>query len=182
MQDKDSFTPLHIAAGYLHEKIVEILVQSGANPELQDSTGRSPLDLVETLKLNTPATTVTFARRSVLESISKTLEQYVFEEVPPAAIKDSRVSDTDQKEYLVQWLDDFSDSWVLGRDVSDDLIEDFERGLEYAQVDKVYEPPSFTPGGKKKTKAKNKPRLVKWGDDATPSWEPVENATAQGKI
>jgi signal recognition particle protein len=40
-QDKDCFTPLHIAAGYLHEKIVEILVQSGANPELQDSTGRS---------------------------------------------------------------------------------------------------------------------------------------------
>jgi len=40
-QDKDCFTPLHIAAGYLHEKVVEILVKSGANPELQDSTGRS---------------------------------------------------------------------------------------------------------------------------------------------
>ena len=135
---------------------------------------------METLKLNTPATTVTFARRSVLESISKTLEQYVFEEVPPAAIKDSRTSESDQKEYLVEWLDDFESSWVLGRDVSDDLIEDFERGLEYAKVEKVYEPPSFVPGGgargkKAKTKPKNKLRLVTWSDGATPSWEPAEN-------
>ena len=30
--------------------------------------------------------------------------------------------------------------------------------------------------GNSKTKAKNRPRLVKWGDDATPSWEPAENA------
>ena len=64
-----------------------------------------PLDLVETLKLNTPATTVTFARRSVLESIVKTLEQFVFEEVPPAVIVACRTTESDQKEYLVQWLD-----------------------------------------------------------------------------
>jgi len=32
---------LHIAAGYLHEKVVEVLVESGADPEIQDNTGRS---------------------------------------------------------------------------------------------------------------------------------------------
>lgn len=169
-KDKDSFTPLHIAAGYLHEKIVEILVQSGANPELEDSTGRSPLDLVETLKLNTPATTVTFARRSVLESIAKTLEQFVFEEVPPSALKACRTTDTDQKEYLVEWLDDFSDSWVSARDISDELIDDFECGVEYAQLDKVYEPPSFKRQGNKKRQGKRE-RLARWSDSATPSWE-----------
>ena len=41
LQDKESFTPLHIAAGYMHEKVIAILVQSGADPELQDKSGRS---------------------------------------------------------------------------------------------------------------------------------------------
>ena len=36
---------------------------------------------------NTPATTVTFARRSALESISDTLEQYSYEEVPQRQLK-----------------------------------------------------------------------------------------------
>jgi signal recognition particle protein len=168
-KDKDSFTPLHIAAGYLHEKIVETLVRSGANPELEDSTGRSPLDLVETLTKNTPATTVTFARRSVLESIARTLEQFVFEEVPPAAIKKSRVADdgSGTTEYLVEWLDDFADQWVSQRDVADDLVADFERGMEYAAFEKVYEPLSKQTGSKK-----NRRKLVAWADGAPPTWEP----------
>ena len=168
-KDKDSFTPLHIAAGYLHEKIVETLVRSGANPELEDSTGRSPLDLVETLTSNTPATTVTFARRSVLESIAKTLEQFVFEEVPPAAIKRRRVADdgSGETEYLVEWLDEFGDQWVRQRDVADDLVRDFENGLEYATVARAYEPPSRQVGAKK-----NRRKLVAWADGAPPTWEP----------
>jgi len=104
-QDKDGFTALHIAAGYLHEKVVEVLVESGADPEIQDNTGRSPLDLVETLKRNIPATTVTFARRSVLESISHTIERFVYEEVPPAAIKGVRPAGDLGDEYLIEWLD-----------------------------------------------------------------------------
>lgn len=111
----------------MHEKIVEVLVQSGANPELEDNTGRSvffssptlpvpvdlsidvfclqPLDLIETLKQNTPATTVTYARRSIMESLAQTLERFVFEEVPPCSIKQSRVTEDNVKEYLVEWLD-----------------------------------------------------------------------------
>ena len=142
-------------------EIVEILVQSGANPELEDSTGRSPLDFVETLKLNTPATTVTFARRSAFESIAKTLEQFVFEEVPPSAIKACRTTDTDQKEYLVEWLDDFSDSWVSARDISDEPIDDFENGVEHAQLDKIYEQPSFKRQANKKRQGKRE-RLARW--------------------
>ena len=110
-----------------------------------------------------------FARRSVLESIAKTLEQFVFEEVPPAAIKRARVADdgSGDTEYLVEWLDDFCDSWVSKRDVADDLVRDFENGLEYAVVKRAYEPPSRQCGPKK-----NRRRLVAWADGAPPTWEP----------
>jgi signal recognition particle protein len=109
--------------------------------------------------LNTPATTVTFARRSVLESVAKTLEQYVFEEVPPSVIKGYRTEDGEQ-EYLVEWMDEFSDCWVFARDISDDIIEDFESGLEYAQVSKAYVPPSHLLG-LSKDHAGNRLYLVK---------------------
>ena len=58
----------------------------------------------------------------------------MFEEVPPAAIKRVRAADdgSGEKEYLVEWLDAFGDSWVPRRDVADDLVRDFENGLEYA--------------------------------------------------
>jgi len=168
-KDKDGFTALHIAAGYLHEKVVEVLVASGADPEIQDNTGRSPLDLVETLMHNTPATTVTFARRSVLESISDTLEQYIYEEVPPASIKAARPAGDGGDEYLIEWLDERMDSWVPENNISDNLIKDFKAGIEYAPQDKVYAPPTYAPSGIKiKTKSAT---LVKWADGAPPSWE-----------
>ena len=64
-----------------------------------------PLDIVETLKLNTPATTVTYGRRSTMESLAQTLEEFVFEEVPPSSIKQSRLTEDNLKEYLIEWLD-----------------------------------------------------------------------------
>lgn len=168
-KDKDGFTALHIAAGYLHEKVVEVLVASGADPEIQDNTGRSPLDLVETLMHNTPATTVTFARRSALESISDTLEQYSYEEVPPASIKAARPAGDGGDEYLIEWLDERMDSWVPENNIADNLIKDFKAGIEYAPQDKVYTPPTYAPSGIKiKTKSAT---LVKWADGAPPSWE-----------
>ena len=136
-KDKDSFTPLHIAAGYLHEKIVETLVRGGANPELEDSTGRSPLDLVETLTINTPATTVTFARRPCWSPSRGPLEQFVFEEVAPRGDQAVRAADdgSGEKEYLVEWLD--GGGGVPRRGGADDLVRDFENGLEYATVARV---------------------------------------------
>ena len=40
-QDKDGYTPLHIAAGYLHEQTVSVLMTNGADPTLEDNSGRS---------------------------------------------------------------------------------------------------------------------------------------------
>lgn len=91
---------------------------------------------------------------------------------------------------------EFEDSWVLGRDIADDLIEDFDGGLEYAQLSAAYLPPNYSreKGKKAKTKYLVKvrtkaiilldmfcqilylPCLSQWSDDATPSWEPKENA------
>jgi len=164
--DKDSFTPLHIAAGYLHEKIVEVLVQAGANPELEDSTGRSPLDIVETLKLNTPATTVTYGRRSTMESLAQTLERFVFEEVPPSSIKQSRLTEDNLKEYLIEWLDDCPDSWILEENIAEDLLQDYAEGMEYAQLrDTFVIPPGFSDSTVRNV------RLNTWADNAPPSWD-----------
>lgn len=168
-RDKESFTPLHIAAGYMHEKVIAILVQSGADPELQDKSGRSPLDLVEALKLGTPATTVTFARRSVLESISKMLEQFIYVELPPAAIIDCRTTIKGQKEYLVQWLDGHADSWVSAKDIADDVIEDFHKGVEYAQFSSFVLPATSST---QEIRDRCNRYLVKWEDTSLPSWEP----------
>jgi len=39
--DQDGYTPLHIAAGYLHEQVISVLMKSGADPSLEDNSGRS---------------------------------------------------------------------------------------------------------------------------------------------
>jgi hypothetical protein len=62
--------------------------------------------------------------------------------------------------FVCYCVTEIEDSWVFGRDVSDDLIEDFEKGLEYARMAKVLSPPSYSPGNAN-TKPKNRPRLVK---------------------
>jgi len=175
----------------LHEDIVSTLVKSGADPELQDISGRSPLDLIEGLLLSTPATTVTYARRSIMESITRTLEDFVFEEVPPAAIKACRLTENEQKEYLIEWLDgkfssyfcivsciciyernisEMPPSWVSEKDISDEVIEDFEMGLEYAEILKKYDPPC--PADESVSKRR---QLVKWADGAALSWEPFSD-------
>ena len=77
-QDKDGYTPLHIAAGYLNRGVVRLLLAAGADPELQDKQGRSALDLIVALKENTPNTAEFFTRRGALDEVAKaraTLQQ-----------------------------------------------------------------------------------------------------------
>jgi len=40
-QDCEGYTSLHIAAGYLNTETVETLLRAGADPELEDDSGRS---------------------------------------------------------------------------------------------------------------------------------------------
>ena len=106
------------------------------------------MNLVETLKAATPASTINYRERADLESLSTLLRSHTFEEVVPANIIDSRVLNTGVVEYLVEWMDGtivyiiysiykfwlyigYKESWVNELDVSDDLILDHVNYVEF---------------------------------------------------
>jgi hypothetical protein len=73
------YTPLHMAAGYLHVPTVVALLQGGANPEVKDRKGQSVLDLVDSLKgpmAGNPS------GRLALEKVSEILVGTVSESLP----------------------------------------------------------------------------------------------------
>lgn len=53
---------------------------------------------------NTPATAALFSKRLAMESVSKTLRNYMFEEIVPNSIIEKR-SNASQNQFLVSWLD-----------------------------------------------------------------------------
>jgi signal recognition particle protein len=140
----------------LNTETVETLLRAGADPELEDDSGRSALNLVETLKAATPASTTTYSKRSKLETLSTLLRNYTFEEVVPSNIVDSRITDFGGVEYLVEWMDGtqclfsrhfglnlynegYQESWVSELDVSDDLIRDYNDGFEFAGCKRTFD-------------------------------------------
>lgn len=169
-QDCEGYTSLHIAAGYLNTETVEILLRAGADPEVEDDSGRSALNLVETLKAATPASTTTYTKRSRLETLSTLLRNYTFEEVVPSNIIDSRISDNGGVEYLVEWMDGYQESWVSELDVSDDLIRDYNDGFEFANCKKIF------------CSGKRNELLVQWKDTIPPTWEPKMNVQVAEKV
>ena len=95
-------------------------------------------------------------KRSKLEMLSTLLRDYTFEEVVPSNIMDSKITDSGEVEYLVEWMDGtrcsfkyhyfkkfcsqgFEESWVSELDVSDDLIRDYNDGLELASCKKIFD-------------------------------------------
>ena len=145
VQDKEGYTPLHIAAGYLNRGVVRLLLAAGADPELQDKQGRSALDLIVALKENTPNTAEFFTRRGALDEVAKAcallrscmlllilvltccrclaqeLEKQLFEELEPRAILDKRGGgegeDAAPLEYLVHWGDGSENTWEVRQHV-----------------------------------------------------------------
>ena len=53
--DPSGYTPIHMAAGYLHTPVVELLLHYGSDPEIRDREGRTVLELVENLKASRPS-------------------------------------------------------------------------------------------------------------------------------
>jgi len=47
--DEEGYTPLHMAAGYVHPGCVRMLLDRGADPEAEDGQGRSSLSLAKEL-------------------------------------------------------------------------------------------------------------------------------------
>lgn len=122
--------------------MVALLLSAGADPDLPDKQGRSALDLIAAIKANTPTTPDFFARRGALDGVTKELETHLFEELEPAAILAKRQVGTPGEagagvEYLVRWGDGAEETWEPERNVADDVIADFEAGLEYAPARRV---------------------------------------------
>lgn len=71
------FTALHMAAGYVKPETVELLVELGADPEIEDDKGRTPLVLAREILKATPR--VQFMRRLGLERVIGAVERVVYE-------------------------------------------------------------------------------------------------------
>ncbi len=68
-------------------------------------------------------------------------------------------------EYLVHWGDGTPDTWEPERNLADDVVADFEAGLEYASAAAITA----------QRRANNVTEyLVSWDDGAEPSWQEEE--------
>jgi len=172
--DLEGYTPLHMAAGYMHVGTVKTLLEAGADPEQKDRAGRSPLDLVERLRdgmsaANNPAL---LAKRMACEDVYKYLSENLFEDVYPQVVLEAREVEG-RKEFLVQFETDPAEPaepvWVPLKHMSPEVVEDFEKNLEYAYAAKLLD--------KRTTKQGPDEYLVEWSDGAPTSWEPRSHVT-----
>uniref|UniRef100_A0A0D9VP61 Chromo domain-containing protein n=1 Tax=Leersia perrieri TaxID=77586 RepID=A0A0D9VP61_9ORYZ len=170
-------TPLHIAAGYGRAAAVRALIELGADPESPDGQGRTPLELVRDVLDKTPkGNPATFERRLALEAAAKELEKAVYEWGEVEKVIDGR-GEGKWREYLVEWRDGGDREWVKAAWVAEDLVKDFDAGLEYAVAEAVVD--------KRQAAAEAEGEegkweyLVKWVDIEEATWEPAENVDAE---
>ncbi|KAG8363782.1 hypothetical protein BUALT_Bualt19G0058100 [Buddleja alternifolia] len=157
-------TALHMAAGYVKPGVAKILIDFGADPEIEDDRGRTPLQLAAEILKVTPQ--LQFARRLGLENVMRVLEGAIYEYAEVEEIFERR-GKGENVEYLVKWKDGSDNEWVKGRFVAEDLVKDFEAGLEYAVAECVVDRREGEGGGTE--------YLVKWADIEEATWEPQEN-------
>lgn len=170
-QDPDGLTSLHMATGYARQNVVSALIELGADPEIGDSKGRTPISLAQDLIDKIPkANPLQFARRLAMENILKLLESEVFETVEVEQVLDRRSAADGGIEYLVKWKDGAPDDWVSAESVADDLVKDYEAGLEYGIAEEIVE---------KREENGKVEYLVRWADTEEPTWEPFENVAAE---
>lgn len=175
---KKSYTPLHMAVGYSHTECVAALLDAGADPEVADRAGRDVVRLVESIRAATPPAPELMARRIALEQAAALLADHLFEEVEPKRILRARrvpvptppgapASTATVREFLVQWPDGKEDSWVPQGDLAQDVVDDFDAGLDYAAAAALL---------RERVRGDGREFLVSWEDEGTEdSWEPEEN-------
>ncbi|KAM6541069.1 hypothetical protein CsatB_005516 [Cannabis sativa] len=160
-------TALHMAAGYARPGVAKLLLEFGADPEAEDDKRRTPLDLArEILKVTPKGNPMHFGRRIGLEGVIGALEGAVFEYAEVQEIMEKR-GKGDDVEYLVRWKDDEVNEWVKAKYVAEDLVMDYEAGLEYAVAEGVM--------GKRLGDDGKNEYLIKWTDIDEATWEPEEN-------
>lgn len=175
LADKDGYTPLHMAAGYLHTSTISALLAAGADPEQEDKQGRSPLVLVEGLRAALPPNNpATVSRRMALEDVLKVLTDNIFEDVEPEAVLDVRNPEDEEgnkkkeREFLIKFKDEEEPVWLHEKYLSQEVIEDYESGLEYAEAESILDV---------RNRGDSRTYLVKWGDGYPDSWEAEENVS-----
>ncbi|XP_062209758.1 probable signal recognition particle 43 kDa protein, chloroplastic [Phragmites australis] len=168
-------TPLHIAVGYGRAAGVRTLLELGADPEAIDGQGRTPLELVQEVLGKMPkGNPATFQQRLALEASAKELEKAVYEWAEVEKVVDGR-GEGKWREYLVEWRDGGEREWVKAAWVAEDLVNDFEAGLEYAVAEAVVDKrQAAAADGEEKWEY-----LVKWVDIEEATWEPAENVDAE---
>ncbi|WOL20109.1 hypothetical protein Cni_G28911 [Canna indica] len=158
-------TPLHIAAGYGQPAAVRALLAAGAEPGALDGRGRTPLELAREVLAATPPTAI--GRRVGLEAAAAEVEAAVYEWAEVGKIIEGR-GEGKRREYLVEWRDGGEREWVRAGWVAEDLVADFEAGLEYGVAEAVVGRREAKEGG-------GREYLVKWADIEEATWEPEEN-------
>ncbi|KAM3286626.1 signal recognition particle 43 kDa protein, chloroplastic [Capsicum chacoense] len=160
-------TALHMAAGYVKPGVAKLLIDLGADPEVEDYRGQTPLTLARMILNQTPkGNPMQFARRLGLENVVRVLEEAIFEYAQVEEILEKR-GKGENVEYLVKWKDGEDNEWVKAWLISEDLVKDFEAGLEYAVAECVLE--------KRDGENGKGEYLVKWADIEDATWEPEEN-------
>lgn len=160
-------TALHMAAGYVKPGVAKLLIDLGADPEVEDYRGQTPLSLARMILNQTPkGNPMQFARRLGLENVVRILEDAIFEYATVEEILEKR-GKGENVEYLVKWKDGEDNEWVKAWLISEDLVRDFEAGLEYAVADCILE--------KREGEDGKGEYLVKWTDIEEATWEPEEN-------
>eukprot|EP00262_Sarcandra_glabra_P017294 TRINITY_DN587_c0_g1_i1.p1 TRINITY_DN587_c0_g1~~TRINITY_DN587_c0_g1_i1.p1 ORF type:complete len:378 (+),score=64.01 TRINITY_DN587_c0_g1_i1:142-1275(+) len=163
-------TPLHMAAGYVKPGVVRVLLDVGADAEAADDRGRTAVDLAREVLAATPrGSPVQFARRLGLEGVVRALEEAVFEFAEVEQVLEKR-GKGDKVEYLVKWKDGSGSEWVREGLVGEDLVRDYEAGLEYGIAEGVLDVRESGVGD-----GKRREFLVKWVDIEEATWEPEEN-------
>jgi hypothetical protein len=89
----------------------------------------------------------------------RAIEDHIYEEVVPARIVNKRNSNG-YDEYLVEWLDDFEETWIPEVEIADDIIFDYENDIERV-VGTVVHDDSKDPKSR---------QLIEWKDTPLLSW------------
>ncbi|EHA8586976.1 putative signal recognition particle 43 kDa protein, chloroplastic [Cocos nucifera] len=157
-------TPLHVAAGYGQAAAVRALLEAGADAAAVDGRGRTALELAREVLAATPA--VALGRRAGLAAAAVELEGAVYEWAEVEKLVEGRGKGK-RREYLVEWKDGGRE-WVRKEWVAEDLVADFEAGLEYGVAEAVV-------GWREAAEGGGKEYLVKWVDIEEATWEPEAN-------
>ncbi|KAK1304911.1 hypothetical protein QJS10_CPB11g02089 [Acorus calamus] len=168
---RGGLTPLHMAAGYVKPDAVRALLELGADAEGTDDKGRTAEDLARELLAGTPkGLSAQFTRRLGLEAVMRALEEAVYEYARVEGILERR-GEGERAEYLVGWSDGGGNEWVRKGWVAEDVVRDFEAGLEYGVAEGVV--------GVREGEGGRREYLVKWVDIEEATWEPEENVEAE---